>query len=1339
MDKKIYCGNGGVAFHGKEGSVGKMGYSVHSSNVDPISKAFPINLDSIQVGDYIYCPGGIYKRVAENSTDASLDPADFLKIVGDIHFKNSGTYIIFADDMVRKICVNNKVLHDTSFSSSADSDYITYGQAESLKTLDAFTIDNSWGTAGYPYKFAGEGITSFNELKRFNDTSITKIPSGLFENCSLLTSVSLPPFTTEIGDSAFKNCSLLDPKDASGKWIFNESGVTTLGVESFHGCSSIEQFSLDNISGAIPQMCFMDAKSLKEMSAPSSLTGMGPSAYEGCVGLAKADISLCTSLMGTFNGNDSTNDVGISDRAFAGCTSLKTVLLPADIEEIGVSAFEGDSSIAGISVYDVHTIGQNAFKNCSGLGNIYLSRDYAAPEEIQIGQNALSGAAKARFRVPSKRYYKCAAASGWAPYYSEDPASSKMLPYDWLVDIKFTYTDPYNGVTTAMPLAPNSYLIKINGTEYKPDASGYVNFKAIDASGNNEYISIGTESSPVKATVSLEDYDTSSLVPETPYSETFDTSGWIFRKTFHYIPDVIPFADSYLLQACIDAGYDANGNHRISSKEALNKKNGTLSSKITAIDYDVFQNGKYRSYDASTGQYTQTDQYYRDLITSFDELGKYFKNVTSMGGTLGTAPLANYTALKSVSIPYNVCWSTDVSNGLDYAFYNDSNLATITSDSSDFIIPNVSTNSLASLNYTFYNTALATGPSIPSKVTSMNYTYYDCSKMTTADIGNGTVKNAESTFEKCTSLTSITGTFSKDIKSMNKTFANTAITASIPTAEYSLATMYHTYEDCSKLITGAISQGISAADGLQYTFSGCSNMTSLAAGYSIPSYSELSTLNHTFSGCTSLATQPTIPSNITTLNGTFSQCSAIKSAAIGNGVTTMVDAYINSGLQNVAIPTNVTSDTGSFQYCGGLTSCSIYAVGTMSKSFSNCASLSSADISTSSISLKGTFSNCTSLSTISIAAGTATIDASAIAGCTALKKVYIYNSDPSKTTIDTSTFLDVSTNVKIITPDDYVFTYRNAWGTGKGYNLKDSNILPTNDILIYDMQLTKALLFPSDSTYTYVNYQPEMSSESFPVTYTASDGTVTTKTYTGGGYYSTDDKILYDTSTGKYPILKNGDTAEIKGVYRYSNRYIIGEDIITTIYGYENTIYYESLNVQMTMTSSTIAELFVQPVLSANGTIGGDSFAIDTSSKIQNENDAWKAFDDSRSTYWEFQNDASTTTDYSDYSFYTNPTTITIYNPKAILLYGIGIIQTTRYNNMQAIRAFKIEGSNDNLSWVTLKNDINAYAFNNYYNTIEVDSSAAYKYHKLTIYRVYKNAKNPTTKISHIKIFGKES
>ena len=129
---------------------------------------------------------------------------------------------------------------------------------------------------------------------------------------------------------------------------------------------------------------------------------------------------------------------------------------------------------------------------------------------------------------------------------------------------------------------------------------------------------------------------------------------------------------------------------------------------------------------------------------------------------------------------------------------------------------------------------------------------------------------------------------------------------------------------------------------------------------------------------------------------------------------------------------------------------------------------------------------------------------------------------------------------------------------------------------------------------------------------------------------------------------------------------------------------------------------WIQPVLSANGTLGGSSFAVSSSSFLTDSvtgcGDIYSAFDSSTDTYWR----SNTGIQY-----------FIMYFPVPVKVSAIHIrsqMQSTRTDEYGSIATGKVYGSNDNSTWVSL------YTINNSIRgaySLNVNSSTFYNYYKV--------------------------
>ena len=121
---------------------------------------------------------------------------------------------------------------------------------------------------------------------------------------------------------------------------------------------------------------------------------------------------------------------------------------------------------------------------------------------------------------------------------------------------------------------------------------------------------------------------------------------------------------------------------------------------------------------------------------------------------------------------------------------------------------------------------------------------------------------------------------------------------------------------------------------------------------------------------------------------------------------------------------------------------------------------------------------------------------------------------------------------------------------------------------------------------------------------------------------------------------------------------------------------------------------WIQPVLSANGTFGGTSFAASGSGVIADGAPAWAAFDNSTSTRYQILG-------RSGYIKWYTPVNI-----------KISSITITNYS-LRGLKDCIVYGSTDNSNWIQLATYTNTNNTSNAQWSILVNATNAYKYYKL--------------------------
>ena len=182
--------------------------------------------------------------------------------------------------------------------------------------------------------------------------TVTSIGNYAFEDCSSLTSVTIPNSVTSIGDYAFSSCSGLTSA------IIGNS-VTSIGDYAFLYCSSLTSIEIPESVTSIGYAAFWNCSALTAITIPNSVTSIGDGAF-----------SHCYSLFSVTIGNSVTS---IEDDTFYYCFSLSSVTIGNSVTSIGYAAFYKCSSLTSVTIPNtVTSIGKRAFLGCSELKSMVV-------------------------------------------------------------------------------------------------------------------------------------------------------------------------------------------------------------------------------------------------------------------------------------------------------------------------------------------------------------------------------------------------------------------------------------------------------------------------------------------------------------------------------------------------------------------------------------------------------------------------------------------------------------------------------------------------------------------------------------------------------------------------------------------------------------------------------------------------------------------------------------------------------------------------------------------------------------------------------------------------------
>ena len=196
------------------------------------------------------------------------------------------------------------------------------------------------------------------------------------------------------------------------------------------------------------------------------------------------------------------------------------------------------------------------------------------------------------------------------------------------------------------------------------------------------------------------------------------------------------------------------------------------------------------------------------------------------------------------------------------------------------------------------------------------------------------------------------------------------------------------------------------------------------------------------------------------------------------------------------------------------------------------------------------------------------------------------------------------------------------------------------------------------------------------------------------------DFAMVEESSGNYVIKVVGSGTTIDYFINGGSNYMDKSGTITT------TGSDMSENITITPAIDTT---WTRPNLTTDGTLGGSSFAVkDVGAGTSTSTDAWRAVDNSTTTYWNGNTPSSGSKTYI------------FYNPDALKVSKLTYTYTYANNRATSV---SIEGSNDNSNWADITSTYSG-SVTTYTSTLINDKY--YKYYKLTF--------TPVSNSSYIRV-----
>ena len=228
---------------------------------------------------------------------------------------------------------------------------------------------------------------------------------------------------TNIGESAFENCTGLTS-------VTIPDSVTSIDYRAFYECSSLTSVTIPDSVTNIGNDAFAECKSLTSVTIPNNVESIGNNAFSGC-GLTSVIIP------------DSVESIGIG--AFLGCSSLTSVTIGDGVTSIVDWMFEYCISLTSVTIGEgITSIGSGAFTNCGALETVY----YGGSEE-QKGQIAIGN------------YNDSLISATWVYNYNSQEESNSAIVENWGLTLKDEIVVKFNMTFTEEILADEAAYVEV--------------------------------------------------------------------------------------------------------------------------------------------------------------------------------------------------------------------------------------------------------------------------------------------------------------------------------------------------------------------------------------------------------------------------------------------------------------------------------------------------------------------------------------------------------------------------------------------------------------------------------------------------------------------------------------------------------------------------------------------------------------------------------------------------------------------------------------------------------------------------------------------------------------
>lgn len=335
-------------------------------------------------------------------------------------------------------------------------------------------------------------------------------------------------------------------------------------------------------------------------------------------------------------------------------------------------------------------------------------------------------------------------------------------------------------------------------------------------------------------------------------------------------------------------------------------------------------------------------------------------------------------------------------------------------------------------DYAFNSLSKLTSVTLPNSVKSIGESSFAyCQKLTAINFGSSLISIGQSAFSQC-NISALTLPESLETIGSGSFQYNSITTLTIPNSVKKLEGS--AFYGCNNLSEVTIGNSLEVIG--SYAFSGCSNLSKLTIGNKVKTIEQSA-----FQQCTLLSSIVWGESLLVIENDAFSSCSSLTSITLPNTLVSIgYNAFAWSGLTSINIPSSVAKiGTEAFSGCYYLKAITVDANNPSYCDIDGVLCNKTKQILYQYPNAKGSdyeiqntitkieeyaFSGCKDVESLTIPASVGSIESTALAGCSNLKKITCLRTSPISA--DFAIYMSNRYNILLFVPKESVDAYKNA-------------------------------------------------------------------------------------------------------------------------------------------------------------------------------------------------------------------------------------------------------------------------------------------------------------------------